>query len=374
MKRLRHRIKVDVGSAIERVLKNLDRHGIGPKSRVQSAAGETNVRLTLAHHPLEVCLEAPCLTLNSHDISNSYLTRYPKRYVTSPCGVLTLNNAKITMPISLHFWNGHVFREAVISESLLLNPKYAMDLERVRFWRSKPLPEGILLSLPWNYNYYHWLVDIIPRLQLVEGFECPLYVPREIPNYCMRILDELKLGRRISFLENGVYNVSKLHIPTRFSSVFNVSPLAINWLRETFLTPDGVSPRRLLYISRSNARIRYLENEIEVVTMLKGLGFETVSLDRLSTFEQAKLFNEAKLIVGCHGAAFANIVFASRGATLIELFERGHFAHCYHAIANQVGMQYGFLVGIRKGLGFTIDVAALKTLVSIALKGLSHKS
>jgi capsular polysaccharide biosynthesis protein len=66
----------------------------------------------------------------------------------------------------------------------------------------------------------------------------------------------------------------------------------------------------------------------------------------MSVAEQAKVFAEADVIVATHGAALANLCFASPGSTVIELFAPDYVNVCYWALAQRVpGLRYRYLVG-----------------------------
>ena len=72
----------------------------------------------------------------------------------------------------------------------------------------------------------------------------------------------------------------------------------------------------LIYINRPNRR---LQNELEVQSMVKELGFEIVTLEDLVLEEQILLFLNAKTIIGFHGAGLANLLFCNDGST--QVFE-----------------------------------------------------
>jgi capsular polysaccharide biosynthesis protein len=92
-------------------------------------------------------------------------------------------------------------------------------------------------------------------------------------------------------------------------------------------------------------------------------GFETVVMSQLPLEQQIRTFREASIIVGAHGAAFAHLAFAPRGAAVLELFQDGHFNNCYGRMAAARGLRYGFLVCDRKGLGLRVDLPALRSVV-----------
>lgn len=56
--------------------------------------------------------------------------------------------------------------------------------------------------------------------------------------------------------------------------------------------------------------------------MLKKKGFKSIFLEDYPFEEKVAIFNEAKIIVGLHGAAFANIVFCKKGVKIIEILNK----------------------------------------------------
>ena len=157
---------------------------------------------------------------------------------------------------------------------------------------------------------------------------------------------------------------------SKLSSIFEVSPDAIAWLNNKF--KDVGSHHRTsekLYISRSDAKIRFVSNEPQLADVLNDFGFKTIVMSGLSIPDQISLFRNAAYIIGPHGAAFANLVFAKRGATFIEFFSKGHYAPCFNRISGVRGLKYGFLVGDPTRLGgFDINPDHLREIITQALR------
>jgi capsular polysaccharide biosynthesis protein len=175
------------------------------------------------------------------------------------------------------------------------------------------------------------------------------------------------------FLDDGVYRFEKLHLPTRLAPPGGqASSLAIEWLRRKVPAPPSSNPVRRLYISRRDAKIRSVTNEAEVEAALGDLGFVTVVPSEHSLSRQVELFRNADIVLGSHGAAFANLAFAKKGTAIIEVFEPGHFNPAYTRIAAINRLRYGFLVGRKRVLGFSIDVPQLRQMVAEAIQGSSH--
>ena len=60
-------------------------------------------------------------------------------------------------------------------------------------------------------------------------------------------------------------------------------------------------------------------NENELFAALAPLGFESIVPGEMSVAEQIATFSSARSIVGAHGAALTNMIFAPPGATIVEL-------------------------------------------------------
>lgn len=291
-------------------------------------------------------------------------------------GVISAEEVDVSLPIGMHRCRGRVFEQALLADYVLANPKYILDLERLPLRRKERVAgEAVLLTLPWHHNFYHWMIEILPRLALCDELPdlrgLPLVVARSSPRFVKESLALAGYLDRARFLEDGAYRFEKLHLPTRLSLASNPSPLAIDWLRRRFpINPQQNSARRL-YISRRDARIRSVTNETEVEAALSGLGFTTVVPSAHTLQQQIELFGHAEIIVGSHGAAFSNLAFARPGTAFIEVFEPGHFNPAYGRIAAINHLKYGFLIGKKSALGFSIDSEELAQLTSEAIQDLS---
>jgi hypothetical protein len=73
------------------------------------------------------------------------------------------------------------------------------------------------------------------------------------------------------------------------------------------------------------------------------------------------------MILGSHGAGFSSLAFSDPGMVFIEIFQRGHFNHCFNRLAAINRLRYGFLVGepVRGG-GIQVDVGRLARLMESA--------
>ena len=91
---------------------------------------------------------------------------------------------------------------------------------------------------------------------------------------------------------------------------------------------------KLVYIQRN--RTRQIVNEKDVLdTLSKEMGLEVkvIRLENLKAVSQVKLFSEADIAFGVHGAGFVNIVWMMPYSGLFEIINPHYYYDCYMYIA-----------------------------------------
>lgn len=74
-----------------------------------------------------------------------------------------------------------------------------------------------------------------------------------------------------------------------------------------------------IYITRENAKYRKIQNEKNVIQLLKEFNFTIVDFDVMSFVDQVSILRNAKILVTLHGAAMANTIFMSPNSKVLEL-------------------------------------------------------
>ncbi len=195
-------------------------------------------------------------------------------------------------------------------------------------------------------SYYHWLVDIIPRVRLL-GDELHtaerIVVPSALPfqRECLKAAG-VPLDRLVEPAKRLHLVADELLVP---SLVPRLSEPVIPYLQSIFAR-EQLRERafRRLYVTRVDARRRRVANEAELAGALARLGFETVQPGRLSVAAQARLFSEAAIVVGPNGGGLTNIVFSQPGVQLVELFDSNYVISGFWELANRVGGEYHLLI------------------------------
>jgi capsular polysaccharide biosynthesis protein len=136
-------------------------------------------------------------------------------------------------------------------------------------------------------------------------------------------------------------------------------------------------PRLKLFVSRADATSRLVMNEDAAFARLAPMGFTRVTLGGRSVAEQARLFAQAEIVVGPHGAALSNLVFCTPGTRVVEIHYPRYTLGLYWQMAERFGLRYGAVRGIaipgdtesnpRKS-SMTVDAEATAAYVAAMLR------
>lgn len=198
--------------------------------------------------------------------------------------------------------------------------------------------------------YYHWILDTLPRLQLLQdaGVSYDKLVVPARSRFQRESLALLGLAEERILSDPGLHlEAATLVVPTLPGFVGNPPGWACAFLRRSFLPhlgERGANERRI-YIARGKGATRRILNEEELLRMLQREGFEIVNPETMSFVDQVALFDEAQIVVAAHGSGLANLVFCREGAHVIELFSPHYVTVPYWALANQVGLEYRYVMG-----------------------------
>jgi capsular polysaccharide biosynthesis protein len=198
-------------------------------------------------------------------------------------------------------------------------------------------------------GYFHWLTEALPRiavLRLLGLDDVGVIVSRRLPPVHRESLERLGVEHWLTYEDGLAPEV--LVWPRPAAHTGHPPRWACAWLREQLLGHQAPGTTTRLYVTRREAAARRVVNERDVLALLRGYGFDVVQPELLTLREQAELFAGAAVVVGPHGAAHANTLFASR-TTLVELFEPGYVNGCFYSLSQALGNPYWYLVGDREG-------------------------
>ena len=188
-------------------------------------------------------------------------------------------------------------------------------------------------------NYWHWLFDLLPKIEIlylnnkINYFDY-YYVPK-INNY---IIDTLKIyGIRKDQLINSqefkhlatdsLYFLENIYLKNGdFQKQFEKIQLnIIKSIRKRLLKyKSKKNYNNKIFIDRSDSKFthyQFYEND-KIIKKLKKNNFGIFKLSKLSIFDQISLFNSSKLVLGLHGAGFANVIFCKKKTKVYEIMRK----------------------------------------------------
>lgn len=197
-------------------------------------------------------------------------------------------------------------------------------------------------------NYYHWMIETAPKIKYIRRFEqktgsnvCVI-IPSDAPSFVDETLTLLNWpDSKIIETSEKVYKVNNLVIPPFPKK----TEAEFNWLRDEIKNntvikenTSGISKRKNIYISRSDAVERRVVNEDEVMDVLKKYDFNKYNLEDRTVSANLHLFSNANIVIGPHGAGLTDIIFTDE-CSLVELFGN-RVNKAYEKIANRLDINY----------------------------------
>jgi Glycosyltransferase 61 len=210
-----------------------------------------------------------------------------------------------------------------------------------------PWPGPVVLSPP--TGYYHWLLEILPRVLAARDIEpnVKAVVPSDCPRY---ITDALALlGIELLETRRRSVRLDDVLVPAALQDAGFIPSVDVDRLCKTVLPKlsdlhDGQIPPELVYVSRAKDALRRLGNERSVEQLVSDLGFDVVYLQDMTWTEQIQQMSKAQVVVAPHGAGLANMIWSNTLLSVIEIFPVDVRNDCYANLAVKRGAEYSFLM------------------------------
>jgi hypothetical protein len=209
--------------------------------------------------------------------------------------------------------------------------------------QSVRLDRAVYVGGAFSENWYHWLLEILPRIWLSNSLpddlsEIPLLVPeralkistqletleRLVPHRDLRSLGvwtSTEVGRMVWV--DGLFDMVHVPSPTTGSVPSKFHLRGMRAFRSALMSGPHASdrehspaPPRRVFLDREGFARTY--NRDQVLEVAVRHGFTPVNTGLLTLDEQIALFSNAEAVVGPSGAAWANLLFAR--AQLIALY------------------------------------------------------
>lgn len=227
-----------------------------------------------------------------------------------------------------------------------------------------------VLFLPSTPNYWHFMIEVLPRLMVRESVretrDLPIFL-FDLRRYHHEMLALVGIPREqlVDARDLVGAGVSQVLYRLKRATLTSAIPysVAYRWLRERLLPlrrPDRSATPRRLFLSRRGSNPKHrIANDAEVATCLARYDFAVVQPETLGVLETVKLISQAEIVVAPIGAGTANQVFLPSNGTWVHLHNPDFFRP--GSVWNsQMGTQVTLVGSCRQLVGhFTDDPSAL---------------
>lgn len=232
-------------------------------------------------------------------------------------------------------------------------------------YSNKILEEAAFLVGFAPYNYYHFTIELLSRMQYIDSFEEYRPIPILIDEKALKIPQHDELIKAVNKFNhpiipvkrNYMYKVKKLIYPSyntwmpiniKAGTEFKyedqlIADSAINFIRDSVLKNVIKNGHRKIFISRKKLANARLINEEAVTEIFKQHGFEIIYPEELTFNEQVKVFSEAEYVAGATGAAFTNILYCPQNVKIICIIPQKYKFYIYSTISKRLNYQCIFL-------------------------------
>jgi hypothetical protein len=241
---------------------------------------------------------------------------------------------------------------------------YPLDPEqgkliRQRFFKKPQQIAGTVCSLlnggGGSGNYFHWMIDVLPRLQLLK--EADLFSEIDyfvVPDYSSEFQKSTLnvfgiTEKQVIICKAGLHLQAECLIATSHPRGHR-SLLTPQWVsyfhREHFLKliEQEKPTASRVYISRQDSKLRPIYNEEELIDYLRAKGFAIVRLSDLSFLEKIRVFHQAEVLVGARGAGLTNLLYSRAGMRFLEIIGRDLGNTNYYNLGYNSGVEYDFVL------------------------------
>lgn len=283
-------------------------------------------------------------------------------------GLLTIQNGRYIYQEKPHrTFIGHSGRaltgngRPIIDSHILSIPdrvKWYGDLTTKQFTRLKATRprqlEGttlLLTTLQRSNEFFHFIFDAMVNCALITekegGFDAydfivmPTFQDKAWKLY-FRNKFNIPDDKIITLYDHDLLQCERLVLPVRPYGAEYIPSWVGPYAKKYLALDEPARPDypKKLYISRADADRRQVVNEDEFTPELIQQGFCVMTLADKSIEEQQRLFRNAEIVMGPHGAGFAHIINMSPGTTLTELSPWQKIKPCFQRLCKHLNIQH----------------------------------
>lgn len=187
-----------------------------------------------------------------------------------------------------------------------------------------------------NTNDYHWLVEELPLvLRIHEELSSTTLIVNETGRTQKHEIVANHLGMKLMSAPRTT-SITEHVMPGRANDSWFIHPQDYLRLaefgRSLTKNTNGLKHDRV-YVSRRYSP-RSIPQEGALEDLLRVQGFFIAHLENMTWSDQISLFENARVVVGPHGAGLSNLIFTRPGATVVELTNGFHYNRCFEWITH----------------------------------------
>ena len=222
------------------------------------------------------------------------------------------------------------------------------------------VPEGVLISGRNDFNWFHWFIEYLPRVLMIEpgvADDVPVLVTTRVPKTGIAALRSLTRRPIVELDAETAHRVGRLHVVAPQMQILDSTRLPwsdglsvnVDSLRavRSALGLDGAVARdgRAVFLQRKSGH-RGMSNETDIAAIAVKHGLEVLDPGAMTWDEQKALFSSASLLVGASGAVMANYLLMSPGSRVLALTSEALEDFVLPAaIAATAGVEFTYVTG-----------------------------
>jgi hypothetical protein len=312
-----------------------------------------------------------------YDIINSSKLIFPKTKVTTPETYAWKYDTKKSNAIILS--NGSVMIGKSVLDTdfgnlIVLKDKLKTD--------NRSVISAKLLIAPWShywsgyYDYVYFVITKLVRLKTVisdsEWNSAIIAYPIVHSGFEKELLTLLDLRPEQIVDSRATKVLAETYLLGNNGSWFYPNSTDILSLKRALQNKFKLaeSTNKRIYISRAGRR--KINNEPALIKVLEKYNFTVVEDKARTIAEQAEIYYNATVVIGPHGASFANIIWCKPGTHLIELFPVNYMPEYFRYLAYVLGLNYSaycFHPILKHGL---VDHAYVNDNVDVDVNDIDH--
>jgi hypothetical protein len=193
---------------------------------------------------------------------------------------------------------------------------------------------------PFCFFGYHGIVEDLASVILLHkiGYEFDILISKN-NKWMISLLNELRFNNLIITDKISWVSSNKGFLLTSKSSWGEyINPTYIRSINKFFPQKKLSSDR--IYISRGITNKRPYQTEYQIEEIFKNNGFKIIRFEEYDVGHQILIIQNAKIIVGLHGAGLTNMVWSRNKLNILELYTLDHYNDCYRALAMLCNHEY----------------------------------